>query len=76
MFESNQKSTGTTYTTTVALLVLAFIFSPAMLALSRPVGYLTISLAVACSLLCVAMAWVNWRKLSQLSIPSIATQGR
>lgn len=74
MFEASQKSTGTGYTTTVAFLVVAFIFSPAFLAFSRPLGYVSVSLAVACSALCITLAWLNWRKSSQLSIPSIADQ--
>lgn len=75
MFASSQKSTGTEYTRTVAFLVVAFIFSPAILFFSRPLGYLSVSLAIACSALCVALAWVNWKKSSQLSIPSIEDQG-
>lgn len=75
MFASGQKSTGTEYTTTVAFLVVAFIFSPAILFFFRPLGYMSVSLAVACSALCVVMAWVNWKKSSQLSIPSIEDQG-
>ncbi len=76
MFDSCQKSTGTTYTTTVALLLVAFVFSPAVLVISHPFGSLSLSLAIAGSALCVALAWVHWRKSSQLSIPSIATQGK
>lgn len=76
MFDSGEKSTGTGYTTTVALLVMAFIFIPAVLVASRPIGYVSLSLATACSALCVAFAWANWKKFSQLTIPSIAIQGR
>ena len=75
MFDSNQKSTGTRYTTTVGLLIMAFIFCPAVLVASRPVGYVFLSLAIACSVLCVILAWVNWKKSSRLTIPSIAIQG-
>jgi small-conductance mechanosensitive channel len=75
MFDSCQKSTGTRYTTTVALLTVAFIFSPAILVVLSPVGYVSLSLAIACSVLCVTLAWINWKKSSQLSIPSIAIQG-
>jgi hypothetical protein len=73
MFAS-QKSTGTGYTTTVALLTVAFIFIPAVLVVSRPFGYVSLSLAIACSALCVTLAWVNRKKSLQLSIPSIAIQ--
>ena len=71
MLESYQKSTGTGYTTTVALLAVAFIFSPAVLFISRPFGLGAAALAVACSVLCAGWAWVNWKKSSQLSMPSI-----
>jgi hypothetical protein len=74
MFDAQQKSTGTRYTTTVAFLVVAFIFIPAVLVISRPVGYVSISLAVACSAVCVALAWVKWKNSSQLSITSIEVQ--
>ena len=76
MLDLSQKSTGITYTTTVALLVAGFIFSPALLVISRPIGYFSLSLAVACSALCFALAWFNWKKASQLTIPSIATQNK
>lgn len=76
MYDSDQKSTGTGYTTTVALLVMAFIFIPAVVVASRPIGYASVSLAVACSALCVVLAWANWKKSSQLTIPSIAIEGR
>lgn len=74
MFDSGQKATGTGYTGTVALLTIAFIFCPAVLVASRPIEYVSVSLAVACSALFVMLAWVHWKKFSQLTIPSIATQ--
>jgi len=74
MFEAQQKSTGTRYTTTFALLAVAFIFIPAVLIVSRPFGYIVLVVAIACSLLCVFSAWQLWKKFSQLSITSIATQ--
>jgi hypothetical protein len=73
MFEPNVKSTGTQYTLTVALLALAFVFSPALLLVSGRFGYVPVSLAVAGSALCVILAWVNWTRHSQLTIPSIET---
>jgi hypothetical protein len=76
MFDSQQKSTGTGYTTSVALLAVALIFSPAVLIASRPFGYVSLSVAIACSTVCLALAWINWKKSSQLSIPSIAVQGK
>ncbi len=72
--EAQQKSTGTQYTTTVALLAVALIFVPAVLIVSRPFGYVALAFAIACSALCVTLAWVLWKKASQLSIESIATE--
>lgn len=73
MFESHQKSTGTGYTSTVALLAVAFIFSPAVLFISRPIGYVSASLAIVCSMVTAGWAWINWKRSSQLSIPSITS---
>ena len=74
MFDKQQKSIGTGYTTTVTFLVLAFIFIPAALMFSGHYGYVSVSLAVAGSALCVGLAWMNWKKSSQLSMPSIEIQ--
>lgn len=74
MFDSEQKSTGTRYTMTIAWLVGALIFSPAALIFSGSSGYVAISLAFACSALCVAFAWINWKRRSELAIPSVVTQ--
>jgi hypothetical protein len=74
MLESYQTSTGTGYTTTVALLAVAFVFSPAILFLSRPFGYGAAAVAVTCSVLCAGWAWINWKKSSRLSMPSITTK--
>jgi len=74
MFDTQQKSTGTGYTTPVAFLVLAFIFSPAALMFSGHYGYISVSLAISCSAVCAAMAWVTWKKLSRRTISSIVIQ--
>jgi hypothetical protein len=71
MFDSHRLSTGRDYTPTVALLSIAFVFSPVLLMLSSNVGYLPLLLAIACSALCMALAWASWTKTSQLSIPTI-----
>jgi hypothetical protein len=63
MFEAQQKSSGTPKT--VALLAVAFIFIPGLLLMSRPFGYVSLGLAIACSALCMVMARVNWKKSSQ-----------
>ena len=73
MFTS-QKSSGGGYTTTVAYLAVAFIFSPAVFVISRPVSYFTASLAISISAICLALAWMNWRKAAQPSVPSIASR--
>jgi hypothetical protein len=73
MFANQQKSTGTQYVIPVALLAVALIFSPAVLIVSHPFGYFGIALALACSTLCFALAWFNWEKKSQLTIPSLET---
>jgi len=73
VFDSQQKSTGTGYTRTVALLATGLIFIPGILAVSRPFGYLALLLAIVCSAVCVVMARLEWRNSSQLTIPSIAT---
>ena len=69
--DQNQKSIGTRYTSTVAFLVVAFIFSPAVLLVSRPFGYVSASLAIGCSALCATLAGFSWKN-SRLTIPSIA----
>jgi len=74
MFASEPKSTGTEYTVTVAFLMVAFFFIPAVLFVSRPLGYASVSIAVLCSGLCAAMAWLNWMKFSNLTMLSIATR--
>lgn len=73
MLEPNQKTTGTQYTGTAALLIAGFAFSPAALMLSHRLDYLSVCIAAAVSLLCVLLAWINWTKNSQLTIPSLET---
>jgi predicted membrane channel-forming protein YqfA (hemolysin III family) len=69
MFAS-QKSTGAG-AMTIAYLLVAFIFSPALLVVWRPLGYTSVSLVIACSAFCIAMAWAKWKKSRDLSRPSI-----
>lgn len=75
MFDT-QKSTGTAYTVTIALLVVAFIFVPAVLIVSRSFGYISLSFGIGTSVFSIALAGILWKKSSQLSIPSIAVRGR
>ena len=74
MLAANTKSTGTSYTGTVALLVIAFILIPAILIISRPFGPLPLALAVLSSVICTVLARMSWTQFSQLSIPSVASQ--
>ena len=55
MFAS-QKSTGAG-AMTIAYLLVAFLFSPALLIVWRPLGYTSVSLAIACTAFCTVMAW-------------------
>ena len=61
MFDS-QKSSGSGYTMTVALLAFALIFVPAALFLSRPVGWVLLSFAIVASVLCLGLATLSWKK--------------
>jgi hypothetical protein len=75
MFDPKGKSTGTSYTATVALLSVALIFIPVLLLASSPVGYGILSFAAAASMVFLALAWFSWKRASQMSIPTI-TGGR
>jgi len=68
---SYQTYTGTDYNLTVALLVIALIFSPAMLLLSWPVDFLSAASAAALSTFCLGSAWVSWSRFSTLTIASV-----
>jgi len=72
VYDPQQKFTGREYRITVAWLAIAVLFIPATVFAVRP-GYLALSLALVCSVLCVAMARVTWKRSSRLTIPSIAS---
>jgi uncharacterized membrane protein len=72
---ANESPTGTSYTATAALLILAFIFVPAVLIVSRPVGDMSLLAAIVCSAICIGLARNGWMARSQLSIYSIACRG-
>ena len=72
---ANEKSTGTSYTATAALLILTFIFVPAVLIVSRPVGDMSLLAAIVCSAICIGLARNSWITRSRLSICSIACRG-
>lgn len=75
MLVANEKPTGTSYTATAALLILAFVFIPAILIASRPTGYFLPAAGIIGSVICIGLARMNWMKSSQLSISSITNSG-
>ena len=74
MLDSKQKITGRDYTGTVALLAIAFVVTPALLVMSRPFEFASLSIAVVCSALCAGWAWIHWKRSSELTIPTISAQ--
>ena len=71
MFDSFLHPAGREYTVTVALLAAAFIFIPALVAVSQPSSF---SPAIAASALCLTVAWMHWKRSRKAPIPSIATE--
>jgi hypothetical protein len=71
----SSKSTGTSYTGTVALLGVALLFIPALVLFAGPVAYSTLYGAIVGSAAFVGLAWANWRRNSRLSIPTITSAG-
>ena len=62
---------GFDYTPTVALVVFALVFSPALVALSGPVSEVSITAALAFSASCLVLARLLWTRFSTLSIASV-----
>ena len=73
MSKSAEMRTGTGYTMTVALLVMAFFFCPAIWMASRPVSGIFLSVTIVCGVLFATLAWITWKKSSRLTVPSITT---
>lgn len=73
MLNRQQKYAGTRYTITVTMLVVACVISPALLLLSRPSGYVAPSVALACSAFFGVLAFLHWKRYSELTIPSITS---
>lgn len=71
MIDFRRIYTGADYTSTVALVVFAVFFSPALLLLSGPIGGLPPAAALALSAACLAFAWIRWTRFSTLTIASI-----
>lgn len=69
-----QKYVETRHTTTVGLLVLGLVFSPAVLVLSRPLGGVSISLAAVFTALCIASARFAWARDTHQPRMSVVTQ--
>lgn len=77
MLSSSQRYSGTNYTTTCTLLVLALIVVPVVLFASSPNGQIAVSTAAVVTALCLGFAWRSWRRTSELSVPTITgVQGR
>lgn len=72
MFDSVQRIMGCDYSRTVAWLLIAIVFIPAVVLSIRP-GYVSLSLALMFSAISVIMDCGSWRK-SRLTIPTIAPQ--
>ena len=76
MFTPHLKSTGRNYVTATALVVFALVFTPAVVIISGPPGYLSLALALASGATCIGLAWVKWKRSSHLFVPSIVGRGK
>lgn len=72
MFESQPGFTGKHSVTTAFPLFIALLFSSAILITPPPAGYLSVSLVIAASLACLAMAAASWS--SAAAVPAIASK--
>lgn len=72
MFDSRQTSSITRYTVTTALVIVSYVFSFSLPFVSRPFEYMTYTLGSACGVLGSALAWANWKRYSQLTVPAMA----
>jgi hypothetical protein len=71
VFDPHQKSTGRDYSMTFALLMGGLLIVPVLLIASPPLASWALALAAACSLSCVGLAWMTWRRHSRLTIPTL-----
>jgi len=74
LFDSSLRSAGGEHTATVALLAVAFIFIPALVAVSQPLSQGSVSVAIGGSALSVILAWVLSKRSQKVAIPAIATE--
>ena len=72
MFESSHKPVDSGSTLTVFLIAVACIFVPSAVIFLGPVGHLLLALAVTFSALCLAAAWVNWKRSSRRPLADVA----
>ena len=73
MFDSSLRPAGSENTVIVALLAAAFIFIPALVAVSQPLSY---SPAIGASALCIVVAWFQWKRSRKVPTPAIAAKGQ
>ena len=71
MLDSHLPSTGVKFTTTIAFLAVALMVSPLVVLASRPLSGAVITAGLATSFVCLALAWVNWKRYSQVTISSL-----
>ena len=72
MFESSHKPVDSGSTLTVFLIAIAFIFIPSGVVFFRPVGGMLLALAAMCSMLCLVVAWINWKRSFKRPLADIA----
>lgn len=74
MLNTGKRYVGRRYAMTAAMLVVACGVSPAILLVSYPYPTVAASLvALACSTICAGIAFIDWKRSSELTIPSIAS---
>ena len=74
MINTRQKYEHAQPASAIGLLVLALVFSPAVLVLSRPFGSASVSLAAVFSALCIVLSWFAWARDSHRPRVSVVTQ--
>ena len=62
---------GLQYTATAALLVAVFVIVPGLIVYSISSDTCAACVLVACSGVCLALAWLKWRWHAEQSVPSI-----
>lgn len=67
---------GTDYTATVGLLIVALLFTPGMLVFQYPFSNKFLFFCVALTGLCLFIALQTWKRTSRQSVPSISADRR